>query len=1204
MALRISENGPEFPDDFLDSLLAGEVVFLCGTGVSAPQMPDFRRLVERTYEILAVERTDSEELACEQGGFEEVLGSLSRRLSDPHAVTNTVSCLLAVPDNPILDQHHTILRLSRDLDNRICVVTTNFETLFERSIQATKPGEIPRNSSFAGQALPAPGSAAFSGIIHIHGRLGDAALGLVATPLVLTSADYGDAYMRSGWVSRFLFDLARCKSIALVGYSAGDAPVRYFLNVLEADRARFPDLKTVYAFGAYENNPEEAVGAWGTLAVRLLPYCKVNANTGAHDHSPLWDDLAKLADIADRPKQSRQERARKILAQPAAKAGVNARKELGWLFGGRRDLWRVALAAISDPSWFEVFQDDSLWSAEDATWVIAAWVAKNFQDRDRLECACEWQRRLGRPFTENIERRLTQQAGDLEKAWQRAWRLFCHAIPVEGHDTAYRAAQKQLTSDVVLDSDLRHAVGLLAPRLELRSRRREFLDDSDTQPVVRLSDLLWARMVVSDRYSVEKLMETLLGMTNRAGRVLDLATAELQSALELEADLDMIGEDYDENDFRVRSIENHRQNHLRQGENFLVRVLAESLLQAATLDRDHARSVATGWKRLPGRIGLRLCLHAMRDADLFDANETMNTLLSVSGNDFWSIRREIPLLLKDRAGAASRTLVRRVEKRIRESGDAYYLHYAVQPGETDWRAHARDTAVWLRLNMLREAGALSKAGFAELAAIQKRRDYLDRAVDDDFFAAHVSEGRYISGDPAPIKEADEGDRLQVARELAHSHELDLRAGWSAFCRSDLQAAFDSLQGEDLTPENGSLWNTFLGELAFNDEASKAICDNLAINALKHLTGFSPDTLQPMVSGLVDLIYSRPLKRVGALQRWLDLLWRMVSEQHAGPLDLSPGLYEKAIKSPAGKLSHTLLLGINARQQRGFGPTRAQRELLGRMSKCEGAAGQLGGAMLVRNLAFLFTMDRQCVVEVLGPRIGAENAEGAALRDVMLRHGSITPELTQVFSQAITTGVIESRPVDYVDYDGSVIASRILLPALDEVRGNNAVQWGLTASDAAQVLRKASQAIRIGALTALADWLGDNQTEVGWHLTIVLFFERVWPKEREFRDASTTSCLIDLAVGAGDEFPKTLELLKPYIVPYDRGYGSLHSIAFSEAPEKFPRETLDLLWLVCGQSSRGSFYEISEIIDRLIAVEPDIEIDRRLQWLEHRAVRYD
>ena len=162
MALRNSENGPEFQDGFLDSLLAGDVIFLCGTGVSSPQMPDFRRLVERTCELLDVERTASEELAFGEGRFEEVLGSLSRRLSDPQAVTNTVSGLLAAPDNPILDQHRTILRLSRNLDNQVCVVTTNFDTLLERAMPTLKPGEIPRNSSFAGQALPAPGSASFS----------------------------------------------------------------------------------------------------------------------------------------------------------------------------------------------------------------------------------------------------------------------------------------------------------------------------------------------------------------------------------------------------------------------------------------------------------------------------------------------------------------------------------------------------------------------------------------------------------------------------------------------------------------------------------------------------------------------------------------------------------------------------------------------------------------------------------------------------------------------------------------------------------------------------------------------------------------------------------------------------------------------------------------------------------------------------------
>ena len=116
MTLRISENGPELPNGLVDSVLAGEVVFLCGTGISAPQIPDFKRLVDRTYEILAVERTDSEQSAFDQGRFEEVLGSLSRRLSDPDAMIRTVSDLLAMPEHPILDQHRTILRLSRDLD--------------------------------------------------------------------------------------------------------------------------------------------------------------------------------------------------------------------------------------------------------------------------------------------------------------------------------------------------------------------------------------------------------------------------------------------------------------------------------------------------------------------------------------------------------------------------------------------------------------------------------------------------------------------------------------------------------------------------------------------------------------------------------------------------------------------------------------------------------------------------------------------------------------------------------------------------------------------------------------------------------------------------------------------------------------------------------------------------------------------------------
>ena len=1201
MSLCFSTDGPEFPNEFIDSLLAGDVVFLCGTGVSAPQMPDFKHLVECTYELLGVERTDSEESTFKEDLFEEVLGSLSRRLSDPCAVTRTVSKLLAVPDHPILDQHHTILRLSRDLDNRISVVTTNFDTLLERAAGKVMPGDTPGGISFAGQALPAPGSPSFSGIIHIHGRLADSSLGLEHTPLVLMSADYGDAYMRSGWASRFLFDLARCKTIVLVGYSASDAPVRYFLNVLEADRVRFPDLKPVYAFGAYARDPEEATRSWGTLAVTPLRYCKSNSDTGKDDHTPLWDALEALAEVAERPKHFRRKRAGAILARPVAEATAVSRKELDWLFGGRRAFWPDALKAITDPKWFKVFQAEDLWSTEEAVWVIAAWIARNFQDRDRLDCACKWQDRLGRPFTEKIEQWLLH-AKDLDEIWARVWRLFCLVKPVLHSDTACYAMQKRLTSSAVLYSDLHKAVGLLGPSLEIRRRSDPAVSENNGSQPTGVGEIVQGHMAISDRHGAGDLVAALCAMQDRASEILDLATAELRSALELEAELEIVGDDHDINDSAVSSIEKHTQNEYGEGVNFLVRMLADSLPQATALDRNYTRRVVSGWKNLPGRIGLRLCLHAMRDAELFDPDEGMLTLLGASDIDFWTIRREIALLLKDRAGTADPALVSRIEDRIRQTGNVYYERYTSEPGETDWRAHLRDAAVWLRLNMLQDSGVLSEIGAEELSAIKERRDYLNREVEErDFFGTYSHGVRRIEGDPARIIEAPEYDRLRVARELAQSPDFDLREGWSAFCRSDPQGAFDSLCKGDVTAANAALWNKFLHGLASGSEASKEVRDDLSLRAFDHLSNVDSEILRPMVSGLSDLIRFGQRQRLADVDGWLERLWKILSEEPAEPLDLSTDLYDKTINSLAGRLTEALLREMDARRQQDIASSEALRKLIRSIADHEGSAGQLGRAVLTHDASFLLSIERNCVIDILGPRISASGEEGAALRAVLLSSGSISPELTQLLEEAVKKGAIESEQSS----DATTIAANILRPALADLRGDHSVIWGLTASDVAVILRESKPHIRSGTLAVLADWLqsDDEAVENKWSLGFKPFFEKVWPKEHQFRDASLTAHWIALAVGAGNDFPAALEQLQPYIEPY-RGHGSLYSIASSKAPEKFPRETLSIIWLVCGPESRGTFYQISEIIDRLIDADPEIEIDRRLQWLEQRAERFD
>ncbi|WP_042292078.1 SIR2 family protein, partial [Paraburkholderia mimosarum] len=274
MTLRFSDDGPAFPNDLVDRMLDGDVVFLCGAGVSAPQLPTFGELVDQIYQSIGVEPTTAESLAIKKHGrYEEALGAVARRLVNPARIYDEAAGILARP-NVDLAHHRTLLRLSRARDNSLLLVTTNFDGLFERALDASEGPGRGKTSSLAGQALPPPGTDTCQGIIHLHGRIRDAEAGLEATPLVLTSADYGDAYMRSGWASRFLFDLVRCKTLVLVGYSAGDAPVRYFLNLLEGDRDRFNDLRSVYALDSYEHDASETAERWDTIAVVPIPYRK------------------------------------------------------------------------------------------------------------------------------------------------------------------------------------------------------------------------------------------------------------------------------------------------------------------------------------------------------------------------------------------------------------------------------------------------------------------------------------------------------------------------------------------------------------------------------------------------------------------------------------------------------------------------------------------------------------------------------------------------------------------------------------------------------------------------------------------------------------------------------------------------------------------------------------------------------------------
>ena len=463
--------------------------------------------------------------------------------------------------------------------------------------------------------------------------------------------------------------------------------------------------------------------------------------------------------------------------------------------------------------------------------------------------------------------------------------------------------------------------------------------------------------------------------------------------------------------------------------------------------------------------------------------------------------------------------------------------------------------------------------------------------------SYLSEAQSVAGNPEPIAEAAGDDRLRVASELRRRPEPEHRLGWSKYCRSDPQGAFDLLANADLSSANGTLWNDFLFGIEFGHEASKPTRDDLAVKSFDHLAKNASDdaSLRPMASGLASLLMSDPRPRIADVDRWLRRLWD-ISTQLQSSLSHSTNVYELAIQEVAGKVTHTLLLEIDARKQNDKSPTAAQLELLSEISHHVGNPGRLGRIVLTHHLAFVVGVSQPCI-DVIKERIDASDDEGKALRAVMLSN-RITPDVTRKLRDAVLQGAIESKAVD----DGAdIVAANILRPALAPVPGD----WGLTVSDVASVLRRASQSIRIGALEVLRRWIDENtNTELFWRDTIASFFDDVWPKEREFRNVSLTESFIGLVIAAGDGFPAAFKQIDPYMVPFDGESHDLHCILSSQAPDKFPGDVLSLLWKVCGPDGHGIFYDLAEIIDRLIETDPKLEVDRRLQWLEHRAERYE
>jgi hypothetical protein len=204
--MKFIEHSPEIPSELIRDVNDGNIVFLCGAGVSrGVGLPLFQELTDDVYARLGESQANeaAERIAYGRTEYDRVLRSLEKRTLLPGTdsrVRAAVAEILVTPDDVDLSRHLSLLHLSRDRVGRPRLLTTNFDTLFERAaLQASITV-----TSHAGKSIPRPGDPRDHGILHLHGRLADDTLKLELSDLILTSADLetrilGTAGRRNMW---------------------------------------------------------------------------------------------------------------------------------------------------------------------------------------------------------------------------------------------------------------------------------------------------------------------------------------------------------------------------------------------------------------------------------------------------------------------------------------------------------------------------------------------------------------------------------------------------------------------------------------------------------------------------------------------------------------------------------------------------------------------------------------------------------------------------------------------------------------------------------------------------------------------------------------------------------------------------------------------------------------------------------------------
>lgn len=361
-------HGPDIPDALLQAHEEGRVVFFCGAGISYPAgLPGFKGLVKQIYRLNGTIFSEIEREAFERGQFDATLDLLERRLPGQRLAVRRALAQALEPKlrrKGATDTQAALLRLARSREGAVRLVTTNFDRIFHVAAKRTDQAF----QAYAAPMLPIPKNSRWDGLVYLHGLLPEKSDDTALNRLVVTSGDFGLAYLTERWAARFVSELFRNYVVCFVGYSINDPVLRYMMDALAADRMLGEVTPQAWALGdCVPGQEQRKTIEWEAKGVTPILY---TVPAGTYDHSALHQTLHAWANTHRDGVQGKEA---VVVKHALARPQDSTRQDD---FVGRM-LW-----ALSDKSGLPAKRFADLNPAPPLDWLLEAFSDERFQYSD------------------------------------------------------------------------------------------------------------------------------------------------------------------------------------------------------------------------------------------------------------------------------------------------------------------------------------------------------------------------------------------------------------------------------------------------------------------------------------------------------------------------------------------------------------------------------------------------------------------------------------------------------------------------------------------------------------------------------------------------------------------------------------------------------------------------------------------------------